>query len=54
MGKAQNVKAVTVNKYPLYFAIKKWSGVIPSTLIVNPKTGYRKFFEDEMKPEAFE
>lgn len=31
-----------------------WSGVIPATLIINPKTGYRKFFEDELKPEEFE
>ena len=33
---------------------KKWSGGIPSTLIFNPKTGYRKFFEDQLKPEQFE
>ena len=33
---------------------KKWSGGIPSTLIINPKTGYRKFFEDQLKPEEFE
>ena len=33
---------------------KKWSGGIPSTLIINPKTGYRKFFEDQLKPEQFE
>jgi thiol-disulfide isomerase/thioredoxin len=33
---------------------KKWSGGIPSTLIVNTKTGYRKFFEDQLKPEEFE
>jgi len=31
-----------------------WSGGIPATLIVNTKTGYRKFFEDQMKPEEFE
>lgn len=33
---------------------KTWSGGIPATLIVNTKTGYRKFFEEEMKPEEFE
>ena len=31
-----------------------WSGGIPATLIVNTKTGYRKFFENEMKPKEFE
>lgn len=25
-----------------------WSGSIPATLIMNMRTGYRKFFEDEM------
>ena len=33
---------------------KAWMGGIPSTLIVNPKTGYRKFFEDQLKQEQFE
>ena len=33
---------------------KKWSGAIPATIIVNGKTGFRKFVEDEMKPEQFE
>ncbi|HUS00943.1 MAG TPA: TlpA disulfide reductase family protein [Chitinophagaceae bacterium] len=33
---------------------KEWSGGIPSTLIVNSKTGYRKFFEEQMKPGEFE
>ena len=33
---------------------KAWMGGIPSTLLVNPKTGYRKFFEQQMKPEEFE
>ena len=40
-----------------YFCPKistKWSGAIPATLIINPKTGYRKFFEDQLKPEEFE
>jgi peroxiredoxin len=31
-----------------------WSGVIPATLFYNPATGYRKFYEVQMKPEAFE
>lgn len=30
---------------------KSWSGAIPATLIVNNKTGYRKFFEDELSAE---
>ena len=33
---------------------KKWSGAIPSTIIVNNKTGYRKFIEDQIKPADFE
>ena len=33
---------------------KAWMGGIPSTLFINPKTGYRKFFEQQMKPEEFE
>ena len=33
---------------------KAWMGGIPSTLIINPKTGYRKFFEEQLKPEQFE
>ncbi|HMJ46361.1 MAG TPA: TlpA disulfide reductase family protein [Ferruginibacter sp.] len=32
----------------------KWSGSIPSTLIVNTKTGYRKFIEEEMEAAEFE
>jgi thiol-disulfide isomerase/thioredoxin len=31
-----------------------WSGSIPATLIINNKTGYRKFFEEQIKPEVFE
>jgi len=31
-----------------------WSGGIPATLLVNTKTGYRKFFEDQLKPGEFE
>jgi len=33
---------------------EKWSGAIPSTIIVNNKTGYRKFVEDQMSAEDFE
>lgn len=33
---------------------KAWMGGIPSTLFINPKTGYRKFFEQQMRPEQFE
>ncbi len=33
---------------------EKWSGAIPSTIIVNNKTGYRKFVEDQMNAEEFE
>ena len=32
----------------------KWSGAIPATIIVNNKTGYRKFTEDQISPEDFE
>jgi thiol-disulfide isomerase/thioredoxin len=34
-----------------YFCPKidpKWSGAIPATLFVNPKTGYRKFAEEQV------
>jgi thiol-disulfide isomerase/thioredoxin len=33
---------------------KSWSGSIPATLILNPSTGYRKFFEEEISAEIFE
>jgi thiol-disulfide isomerase/thioredoxin len=33
---------------------KSWSGVIPSTLIVNGRTGYKKFIEEHMSAERFE
>jgi thiol-disulfide isomerase/thioredoxin len=33
---------------------KAWSGSIPATLILNPATGYRKFFEEEITAENFE
>lgn len=40
-----------------YFCPKvdeKWSGAIPATLFINNKTGYRKFFEKQIKEEALE
>jgi len=40
-----------------YFCPKiseKWSGAIPATIIINNRTGYRKFVEDEISAEAFE
>lgn len=33
---------------------KNWSGAIPATIMVNAKTGYKKFFEGEIKGEEFE
>lgn len=33
---------------------KTWSGSIPSTIVVNNKTGYRKFTEGEMSAADFE
>ncbi len=33
---------------------KNWSGAIPATLIINNRTGYKKFVEEQMKPEVFE
>lgn len=33
---------------------KSWSGSIPSTIVVNNKTGYRKFVEGEMGADDFE
>ena len=33
---------------------KKWSGAIPATIIVNGKTGFRKFVEDDIKAADFE
>ena len=32
----------------------KWSGAIPATIIVNAKTGYKKFFEEEIGASKFE
>ena len=32
----------------------KWSGAIPATIIVNNKTGYRKFFDDQISARDFE
>jgi len=40
-----------------YFCPKidaSWSGSIPATLFLNTATGYRKFFEGEIKAEVFE
>jgi len=40
-----------------YFCPKvdsKWSGVMPATLFINNKKGYRSFFEEEMSKEKFE
>lgn len=31
-----------------------WSGSIPATLFINPKTGYKKFFEKQLKPEELD
>ncbi len=31
-----------------------WSGSIPATLFINTKTGYRKFFEEEIDAATFE
>ena len=33
---------------------KSWSGAIPATIMVNTKTGYKKFFEAELNGEEFE
>jgi len=33
---------------------KSWSGSIPGTLFLNTKTGYRKFFEEEIDALTFE
>lgn len=33
---------------------EKWSGAIPASLFINNKTGYRKFFEEEMSQQRFE
>ncbi|MBL0056318.1 MAG: TlpA family protein disulfide reductase [Chitinophagaceae bacterium] len=40
-----------------YFCPKiseKWSGAIPATILVNPRTGFRLFYEDELTAEQFE
>jgi hypothetical protein len=37
-----------------YFCPKvdsKWSGAIPATLFINNKTGYRKFYEEQIKED---
>jgi thiol-disulfide isomerase/thioredoxin len=33
---------------------EKWSGVIPASLFINNKTGYRRFFEDQLSKEKLE
>ena len=33
---------------------KSWSGAIPATIMVNTKTGYKKFFEGELNGVEFE
>ena len=33
---------------------ESWSGAIPASLFINNKTGYRKFFEEEMSEHKFE
>lgn len=33
---------------------KSWSGVMPATLFVNNKTGFRSFFEEQMSKERVE
>ena len=33
---------------------KAWSGAIPTTLIINKRTGYRKLIEEQVSPERFE
>ena len=33
---------------------QNWSGAIPASLFVNNKTGYRKFFEDQLSKEQVE
>lgn len=40
-----------------YFCPKvdpKWSGALPATLFVNNKTGYRKFFEEQLSKEKLQ
>jgi hypothetical protein len=31
-----------------------WSGAIPASLFINNKTGYRKFFEEQLSKEKLE
>jgi hypothetical protein len=33
---------------------ESWSGAIPASLFVNNKTGYRKFFEEQISKEKLE
>jgi thiol-disulfide isomerase/thioredoxin len=32
---------------------EKWSGAMPASIFINKKNGYKKFFEDQIKEEAF-
>ena len=39
-----------------YFCPKidsKWGGAVPATLFINNRTGYRKFFEEQLSKEVF-
>jgi thiol-disulfide isomerase/thioredoxin len=51
-------QVVWLNEFnPDYFCPKidkSWSGIIPATVIINGKTGYRKFIEEQMNPKQFE
>ena len=53
-----NVPIVWLNETDAdYFCPKvdnSWSGAIPATLFINNKTGYRKFYEGQVKEEKFE
>ena len=54
-GKGYKTKIIWLNETDAdYFCNridKSWSGAIPATLIINNKTGYRKFFEEEITSE---
>ena len=30
-----------------------WTGAVPSSIFINPRTGYRKFYEGELSPAQF-
>ena len=65
----QKIKTVTTKfkfKYPVKFldetdadlfcpaVDKTWSGAIPASLFINNKTGYRKFFEEQLSKTQLE